>query len=307
MLTSFFGKSSPVNFLLLSIFIVVVRTVQAILFFKGSFGWTPAFVLLGHILASVFAMLLLDFIIRKNALTQSHTLGIFVFCCWMLCLPVLESWQMVVAQLFILLALRRIFSLSSDKKDEKKILDATLWILLASYFYFWSILFFGALYVAISNKNQKPFRYFFIPIVGALGMLLLATAFFFIKENSMQWMSRWPEHISLNYTPYASSKMIGFIAFLLALFSWAVTFRLSNLGEVPRKGKGNYLLVVYLGIMGLFATLFSEVKSTVEWLFFIIPAAVIIAGYLEKKGERWFKELLLWLIMAMPIISLFLR
>lgn len=183
MLTSFFGKSSPVNFLLLSIFIVVVRTVQAILFFKGSFGWTPAFVLLGHILASVFAMLLLDFIIRKNALTQSHTLGIFVFCCWMLCLPVLESWQMAVAQLFILLALRRIFSLSSDKKDEKKILDATLWILLASYFYFWSILFFGALYLAISNKNQKPFRYFFIPIVGALGMLLLATAFFSSKKT----------------------------------------------------------------------------------------------------------------------------
>lgn len=74
----------------------------------------------------------------------------------------------------------------------------------------------------------------------------------------MQWMSRWPEHISLNYTPYASSKMIGFIAFLLALFSWAVTFRLSNLGEVARKVKGNYLLVVYLGIMGLLRRFFLK-------------------------------------------------
>ena len=79
MLTSFFGKSSPVNFLLKHLH-CSGPTVQAILFFKGSFGWTRLFVLLGHILASVFAILcwISSF---ENALTQSHTLGIFVFCC----------------------------------------------------------------------------------------------------------------------------------------------------------------------------------------------------------------------------------
>ena len=122
MLTSFFGKSSPVNYLIIGMLIGIAYLAVHI------FGFSPEFNvlnLLKHIFLAglaVFMMILLDFIIRKNNLTARNTYAIFIFAFFLLMVPViLQNGNMIVAVLLCLLAFRRIFSLTSDKNIEKKV------------------------------------------------------------------------------------------------------------------------------------------------------------------------------------------
>lgn len=305
MLTSFFGKSSPINFLLLSIFITFFCVLKYVLIIDFTFQVEEFITLLTIVVLLVFSMLLVDFIIRKNYLNTSNNFAIFIFSCVVVMLPITQHLGIIISQFLILLALRRIFSLASEKNMEKKILDATLWILLASYFFFWSVLLFILLYIAIIKLNKKSIRYLLIPAVGLFGMTLITVSFFLIKDNSITWLSEFAKPISNNFTAYASADLLVFLTFFFSVLIWSVFYRISKLPDISKKFKSNYLLVIFSVITCFFITLFSEIKIGTELIFLAVPSAMCIAGYLEKKGDIWFKELLLWTFLLLPIIFLF--
>ena len=306
MLTSFFGKSSPINFLLLSIFITIFCVFKYLLVSDFTFQLDEFMTLLTIIVLLVFSMLLLDFIIRKNYLNTSNTFAIFIFSCVVAMLPITQHLGIIIAQFLLLLALRRIFSMASEKNMEKKILDATIWILLASYFFFWSILLIILLYIAIVNLKNKPIRYLLIPVVGLFGMGLIAVTFFLIKDSTFAWLSAFAKPISYDFTAYASADILVFLTFFFSVLIWSIFYRISKLPDIPKKFKSNYLLVIFSVITCFLITLFSEIKIGSELIFLAAPSAMTIAGYLEKKGDIWFKEFLLWTFLLLPIIFLFI-
>lgn len=304
MLTSFFGKSSPINFLLLGIFISVFCVLHVVLEEEFIWQWQEIVRQTSILVILVFSMLLLDFIIRKNYLNTSNTFAIFIYSCTVAMLPVIQHVGMIVAQFFLLMALRRIFSMTSERNMEKKILDATLWILLASYFYFWSILLFVLLYVAILKLPRKSIRYLLIPIVGIFGMLLIAIAFFLLKDNSLVWFTNYAKPISFNFTKYGSLEMVVFLTFFFSVLIWSLFYRISKVPDITKKFRSNYLLVMFSVLNVLIIALFSEIKITTELIFLVAPCAIVIAGYLEKEGEIWFKELIAWVFLLLPILFL---
>jgi Family of unknown function (DUF6427) len=305
MLTSFFGKSSPINFLLLGIFIFLVTVFQQAYHTNFQYNLEESLLLLAGVFLLIFSMLLLDFIIRKNKLTQTHTLGILIFSCVALIFPHNLELNTLLAQIFLLFALRRIFSLTSDRNIEKKIFDASLWILLASYFYFWSILMIILLVIAISYQSRKELRYFFIPFITFIGLFLIASAFFYVKEDSFRWFSAWPESISFNYTNYGSPIVMIGITLLLTVFVWSFIHQLNFLSEVPKKSKANYKLVMYASVICLFMIAFAEEKSGEELLYLAAPMALVIASYLERKGESYLKEAICWAFVLLPLLAFY--
>lgn len=306
MLTSFFGKSSPINFLLLSIYIFVIVLIQEI----GNPAFNPTVTDLlglgGKIFLLLFMMLLLDFIIRKNSLTQSHTLGIFVFCCAVLLISPYLTWTVFLAQILILLGLRRIFSLTSSKNTEKKILDASLWIFAASFFSFWNLLWLIVLFFAISLRNHKELRHFFIPMIGLIGMFLIITAFYYLKDDSFQWFNEWLQPMSFDFTAYASPALWITITLLLSIFIWSIFHRVTILSEIPKKFKANFVLIFYASLIGILIALVTESKNGAELIFMLAPTAIVVANYLERNGDIYLKEIICWMMILMPIVIILL-
>lgn len=306
MLTSFFGKSSPINFLLLSIYIILIALCQGITAPDFSLELSIGMGLVIKIVLLLFLMLLLDFIIRKNNLTQAHTFGIFVFSAALLLVAPYATWSILVSQVLVLLGLRRIFSLTSNKNTEKKILDASLWIIAASFFSFWNILWLGTLYLAIWLISHKQLRYFFIPIISLLGMFLLTTAFFFVKDDSFEWFFQWPKAVSLNFSVYGSLHLWISVTLLVSVYLWSLFYRVSLLPEIPKKLKSNYLLVFYTSLIGMLIVFISENKTGGEMIFALPPMAIIIANYLERNGDLYLKEAICWVLILMPVVAIFL-
>ncbi len=317
MLTSFFGKSNPVNYLILGAFIIVGYLLGAI---SGSSIVITPILLLEHgffIILSVLSMLLLDFIIRKNHLTKNNTFAILFFTCFLVMLPIIFlQHKILLANVFLLLALRRIMSLRSDKNSSKKILDASIWITVASLFYFWSLLFFIPLFIAVIQKPNTNYKQILIPFTGFMAVLIINTAYQLLVNDSLYWFANWQDAISFDFSKYNSASVLVPITVILAFYIWAGVYRVLKISTIPLKERPNYLLLLYLSITALFVALSGPEKTGAEILFILAPVAIIATNYIENfeteryvekdVAEFWFKEILLWLVVVLPFVFLFL-
>ncbi len=302
MLTSFFGKSSPVNYLLACLFIFFAYLIYTVLKFQGEI--TPLFIgeHLLRVVLLVFSVLLLDFMIRKNALTLSNTYGIFLFSCFLVGIPaVFASTPLVVANTFVLLAMRRIFSLHTNFNNEKKILDAAIWITVASFFYYWSLLFFPVLIYATVRKEGFRFRHLFIPVLGSATALIIYTAIYALATDSFQWTANWLQQIGYDFTPYSQMELLLVATLFGTFLIWAGLYIMRTISTVPKKLKPLKYLLLVTAAFAILAAIAAPVKTGGELIFSIGPLAIVMANYIERLEEFWFKELLLWVVLLLPI------
>jgi hypothetical protein len=307
MLTSFFNKSNPINYIIVGILIVLGYGAGIISFETEMFTLQLGVKHLLFMGVSIFMMLLLDFIIRKNNLTKQNTYGIFIFSGFLLYFPIsLQGHGILIANVFLLLALRRILSLHSEKNTGKKILDASVWITMASFFYFYSLLLFIVIYIILFKRPQNNYRNYFIPLLGFSAIFIIATTYYLLKENSFQWFYSWQTEIAVNFEAYNSFSLLIPTSILLTFILWTGLHRIFSTSTISRKERPKYLLMLYILIITIFISLASPVKTGAELLFIISPLAIITANYIENIKEVLFKELLLWLIAGIPIVLFFI-
>lgn len=307
MLTSFFEKSKPIHFVLASLFIVL-----------GSFFWKVYFevleiktqnfwqlLLINSLL--VFTIFLLDFIINKNFLTQKNSYAILVYVCFLLMFPsIFFNLKIVITHLLLLLSFRRILSLSSQKNSEKKVLDTALFISLASLFYFWSIFFFLVLFVALFQKTIKTYKLFFIPFVGFFTIMVLASVYNLLTKDQFIWEHLQPKEIGLHFLEYNQLYLLIPISLILALIIWSfLHFKSLFISIKPNKKPSQRILLLALFIL-LIMVLLVPKKTGAEFIYIMAPTAILVTNLLETLKEKWFKEVLLWLLVLMPVIIIFL-
>lgn len=307
MLTSFFGNSRPINFLIAAMYVFVgfvlfhfIAELTAI----NAFDWIEN---LSILLLCIFAIYLLDFMIRKNSLTLANNYAILLFATFLVMFStVFVGINLVLANVFLMLALRRIFSLTSTKKTKIKILDASLWISVASLFYFWSLLFFVVLVISILKNKNPQFKNLLILPLGFLAIFILTTTFHFVKEDSFQWFFDWIQPIGFDFSKYNSLALLLPLAFLATLLLWTAISRMAKISSIPKKEKTNYTLIFYVLYAFIAMALLSPAKDGGEFIFVLTPAAIMCTNYFERKEERWFVEAILWIMLLLPITLFFI-
>lgn len=311
MLTSFFGKSKPINYILLSIAITIgylfrLLTTQDLSLSLGS--------LTSHglvLFLMVFAVLLLDFIIRKNNVTKNNTFAILLFVLFILLVPqIYNAPKLILANIFLLLATRRILSLTTEKNTVKKIFDATMYITLASFFYGWAILFFVVLYPAIINKTKFNVKYLFIPIIGFLGITSIAVAYQFLVTDSYSWLYHWIPDRDFDISIYGDRGLFVTTPFLLGLLVWMGGARLTKLASLSKKERPSAITMLLITIISVGIILVKAQKNGSELFFLFAPLAAITSNYIESgtsKTRRMFSEVFLWSLFGLVLLLLWLR
>ena len=311
MLTSFFGKSKPINYILLSIAIVMgyffgVVMAQEV---RLSLGSLPIHV--GTIFLMVFAVLLLDFIIRKNNVTKNNTFAILFFVLFTLLVPqVYASPRLILANIFVLLATRRILSLTTEKNTEKKIFDATMYITLASFCYGWAILFFIVLYPAIVNKTSVTLKYLCIPIIGFLGITTLAITCQLLFADSYAWLYEWFPARDFDISIYTTTEFLIPTTLFLLLLLWMGGARLISLTSLSKKEKPSAITMLLITVISLGIVLANSSKNGSELFFLFAPIAAITSNYIESglsKRRRIFNDLFVWSLVILVLLLAVLR
>ena len=307
MLTRFFGKSNPVNFLILGIVLGLSYVGYHLFVLKLEFDTLGIVKLAGLPLLLAFTLLLIDFIVRKNNLTKKNSYTVFFFACFTLMIPAaFRNPEILLANTFCLFALRRVFSFTSERNSEKKLLDASLWIFIASFFYFYCLIYFAAVYFAILRSPNTKFRYLFIPPLVLLGVVSLITSVHLLIEDSFNWFDKLDLSIGLEASAYNNWNLLIPASLILTWMVWITFYRLFRVTKVMRNERPNFVVLIVVLIVSLFVVLGASEKNGSELYFIVPPLAMGISDYIENSESGNFRELILWLSVLIPVALVFL-
>ena len=307
MLASFFKKSKPINFVLVGLFMSFYFLVANFFIAEASYSLAEIFLKIGLLVAYLFLMVLINFIVKRNEVTKKNTFTIFLFAVFtVIFLPILQAEEIIIASVFILLALRRIVSLRSGLYVKRKIFDASFWIGIAFLFYPESIWFLILPFIGILFYALQDFKNWLIPFFALISVFILKTSFNLLAFNEFFNPISYFSYPSLDFTSYHQFSILIPLSVLLAFTLWSLFTYFKTIQKATRKTKYTLYIITITWLLSIFVVIFSNEKNGAELLFFILPVCVIGANYFEQKGEKWLKEILLISLLVLTLIVPFI-
>ncbi|MDG4715182.1 DUF6427 family protein [Winogradskyella marincola] len=305
MITSIFSKSKPINFIMVAGFVIVLFVVSN---FNQLFAdVTTALKTSIKLVVAVFFVFLLDFIISKNNLTKKNGYAIMTFGLLFGLFPeALRYSDLLFANLFVLFALRRLISLQTNLHTKKKFFDAGFWVMMATLFHFWSVLFFAVVIVALIYHSKNNLKNVIIPFVGVATVILLLVAYNIIVHDTYIKPTNFSRYASVDYSVYNSVAFIIKFTVLFASFLWTLIYFFRSIPDKNKKLKPSFFLIAWSSVIAILIAIIAPVKNGSEFIFLFAPFSIIMANYIEVVSEKWFKEVFISLLILAPIISLML-
>ncbi|WP_299776576.1 DUF6427 family protein [uncultured Formosa sp.] len=307
MITSIFSKSKPINFLV--VFAITVGT-----FFIAHTKYAVGSDLSQHYIKYFFifsvsfcSILVLDFLVSKNKLTQKSSYEILLYALFLMALPqTMLNENIVYSNFFILLASRRILSLRSQLNVKKKLFDAGFWIAIAALFYFWSILFVILIYAALLFHSNTNLKEWIIPILGVASVFVLGVSYSVILYDDFFKAFDILPTVNLDFNSYNTMQYIVGVTMLVSFGLWSSLFYIRTIKSKKSDFKPAYKVILVAALIAFSIMVLSPEKEGGEFLFLFAPLAVIITNYLETIQDKWFKEVFLGLLIFVPFALLLL-
>ena len=306
MIANFFSKTKPINFLLLSILVALIFIVAVInvnseplsfyLFAKNGL----------FLFFSILTLFILNFIIRKNVLTEDNSLAILFYILMISYFPNSFAHDGLFLSNFILLfAFRRIYSLRSSIETKEKIFDSSFWIGIASLFYMWSVLFILIVYAGIVIFRKTDWRNFIIPLIGFITPVFLSYTYLLAFDDLGRFYELWDFGINLDVSYYAAQKMMVPLALIgtLTLIAIYPTTKRSLLAKIDFKSTWSLLLTHIL--VSLLVVFISPLKDGSEFLFLFFPLSILFANYLQVIEKYWIRESIIYIFILTVFSNFF--
>lgn len=185
---------------------------------------------------------------------------------------------------------------------ERKIFDATFWILLATLSFYLSWLYIFTIYLALLFYSITNVRYFIIPLIALISFSILYYCFILYQAGDMASVVFNFSSISFDFSAYGHLEVLIAIAFFIGVLIWTIWAYLAEQNKAPIKSKGRFSVVLGLLLVGLVLVTLTASKTGGEWYFLVPAMTIILTNYLEHTESLLFKESLLWLILILPIL-----
>ena len=307
MITSIFSKSKPINFIFV-FFITLLAFVLANIKLQNE----PIDFFFIIEKAAIFtvcylSILILNFIVGKNNLTHKSNYEILLYCLFLLMIPqTFLNDRIIVSNLFILFALRRILSLRTQISLKKKLFDASFWIAIAALFYFWAILFFILIYAMLTLYTDNKIKNWIVPFTGVLVVFLVSICYSVIIYDDFFEALNFSFGTSLDFSNYNSLKYVIAITIVLSFGIWSSIFYLKSIKNQLKKIRPVYKAIFVMLLIAFSIVVIAPVKSGSEFLFLFAPLSIIVTNYIETIQENWFREVFLLVLIITPIALLML-
>lgn len=306
MITSVFKKSTLLNnalvVVMLLIFFIMYQSHDLFTtIFTYGFSKTTILVLL--LLTSFF---LVNFTVKKNNLTKNSSYTILFYLLFLLVFPsIFNNLNLLFANFFLLLAIRRLISLQTLKAPKEKIFDASIWIFIASLFHFWVILFILLVYISIFFHVSRDFRNWLLPFVAffATVIIFLFSALAFDKTWITHIINQTQTNFQLDYfTNNYQNIALSFFVVIALYFQLSLVFSLTN---KPLILQASYKKMIFGLLIGLTVFLISPDKNNEMLVFTFMPLSVMCTTNIEYSQSKMYQEIVLLLLITGCFFSFF--
>jgi len=278
-------------------------------YIKGSHDF-PALLSLPLLLLSTFFV---NFIISKNTLNKNNNFGIVAICFFIgLLIEDLQSYDLLISNIFLLLAIRRIYSIRTPLNINKKVYDAAFWILMSSIFYTPILLFFILLLITLllySHFNLNTILIIIFAIISGASFIyfleIINSGYFslfeFIKISLFEITTNGIYLLSFNDNSFIDFKWSFKIAILLVFLTFFISLYMWN-GFVKTNERRRSITLVFLTTALSLIIVLNNLNST-TFVFLLLPVIVVFTSYLERSKSSIIKNLILSLSLILPYLS----
>jgi hypothetical protein len=257
------------------------------------------FLLFVVVFASSF---LINFIALKNELTKTNNYALLLYFVFLLFFSsYFQNKNIIIANFFLLLALRRLISLKSLVSTKEKIFDASFWILIAALFHFWSLFYIVLVFIAIMLHVSRDYRNWVVPFIALVAVTLL---FFLVNsffDNSLLSSLLSKTYISFDFYYFENIyQRLAFALFTsLSLFAFVM-----QIFDIPNKAlnmQSSHKTILFSFLLGIGIYIISANKNNGSLAFCFGPLAIIGANFLEKMESKWLKEIMVYALVGCAV------
>jgi hypothetical protein len=305
MIASLFSKTRPINYALVLIMLFSC-------FFLYQFQVPNENFTLGDLFSKFFVFLLLllsfflvNFISLKNTLTQNDNYAILLFLVFILLFPtVLNNIKMVLSNVFLLLALRRLISLKTLISSQGKIFDASFWIFISAIFHFWSVLYIILVFISIVFHFGKEYKNWVLPFVSffCVWILYIATSLILYDNYSINKSVYQVDFNFFDFKDVYQNMALSLFVSISVLFFASQTIDYQN---KPLNMQSSYKQVYFAFLLALGIYVFSANKSNDLLIYTFAPLSILGANMFEKMENSIYKEVSLYLLLGVGFFFFF--
>lgn len=307
MIASLFSKTRPINYALVLIMLFSCFFVYQIRLSNEQFTTGDLFAKISVFVLLLLSFFLLNFISLKNALTQNDNYAILLFLVFIMLFPsVLNNLKIVLSNVFLLLALRRLISLKTLNFSKEKIFDASFWIFISAIFHFWSILYIILVFISIIFHSGKEYKNWILPFVSFLcvWVLYIATSLLMFDNYSI---NKAVFHVSFNFFDFKNvyqNMALALFVSIAVLFFASQTIDYQN---KPLNMQSSYKQVYFAFLLAVGIYVFSTNKSNDLLIYTFAPLAILGANMFEKMNNSIYKEVSLYLLLGVGLFFFFVQ
>jgi len=305
MIATFFTKSNPIHYVFAFIYLfglfLTHLNYNVFSFLIGAFS---LFLLLTSVL-------LANFIISKNDLNKKNNYSLVAICFFigLFMEQIFFFEDILIANVFLLLAIRKIYSIRNPININKKVFDAFFWILISSVFYIPTLYFFIVLIIALllySHFNLKNLVVVILAIISATTFLYLLEIInsgylnpvdfinlLFFDFPTLDYISSFYENVSTINWPV---KIIVFFSFLIPLIFIFIWNRVIKTNE-RRRTTTLILLTTILALIIYISNL-----NSMSFIFLFFPLIIIFTSCVEQARRELVKNLVLSIGLLAPYV-----
>ncbi len=307
MISSFFGKTKPINYIILITFIFVFYWFVHFIVFDKSYSPTELFLQLIVLAILSFCLFVLNFILKRNKITGSHSYAILFFTMLLLIFPqTLIDNNSVLCTFFLLLATRRLISVRSLKNVRLKIFDATIWIAVASIFYDWALLYLILVFMVIYIYEPKNLKNWLAPLAGCFVVQMIMYCVLILQGNTDFFWEHYDFEYSFNKAYFLnwinSTKLVLYIVgiSIVGLISFLSVGK-AGIGKVA-----TLRLIAMLFLLGLALEVLIATPGKYPIMVTFFPASILLSKYVESIKKANVKEIVLMLSIFVPFMVFFI-
>lgn len=299
MISSFFGKTKPINYIVIAILLFLFYFTNV--FFKIGEQRIDQVIALELLLFVVllFSVFIINQIVRTERATEPNSYTMLFF----LLLVVIFSDELVLqyviyANFFLLLAFWRILSIRSIGNVKHKIFDASLLIAVASLFYDWALAFMFLVFFVISVYDRKTFKNWLVPFLGMATVFILSFTVLKLKGTLGFFEDHYQFSLGL-FTTKSFFQVLNIKTLIYLILTVVISILMFVRLRNTSGGKLLLLRIVFLiFVLGTGIILFTPADASPVLITFF-PAAVFFTNYFEGIKKRRLQEVVMILCMVL--------
>lgn len=308
MLSVFFSKSKPINYILTTVSFVGLYVWHFIRKEpSASIAGLNALIYVDRVIFGLVLLLTLligHFIIKNNKLDNNNSYAYLINVLLLVIFSdVFYEHRLVLSNLFILLATWNLISSDSFFVSKQRVLNASLCVFVAMLFHFWAILFIIVVFLSILLNFQHDYRRILIPFITLISVSLIYMAVGFFQDDFLL------EHIGQQMVYdidwyYVQTPLDAFLfGFFLILSTLTFISLLFNLADLSKKITESYLKVISILLVGLLVAALTPEKRDSLLIFCLFPVSVMATHFVEKLQKTWARNLFLSLLVLIAFVS----